>query len=131
MSKKQKVLGQWWLPSAPEEKWVGTLTLERGEGPRLKVTVPKGFHEVPAGQPIGALHGHDQSGKPITLLFPGWPQTNSGSVLTEMRFRAGYALVGIEVSSSEEFRVNEVTLGLQHLYEWSGISGFNRIQNWG
>ena len=40
---KREIVGQWWLPSAPEEKWVGTLTLEPNKAAALSVTIPKGF----------------------------------------------------------------------------------------
>src|ERR1017187_5340589 len=68
MSEKREILGQWWLPTQPDEKWVGTLTLEPGKSPRLTVTIPKGFFQLPAQHTSPVLHGHDKHGKPITRM---------------------------------------------------------------
>src|SRR5215475_12144572 len=99
MNQSREIVGQWWFPSAPGDRWIGTLTLEHGKEPQLKVIIPKGFHQTPEIGPVDALHGHDRAGKPITLLFAGSPHKSGGTAVTEMRFSGGYALVGIEVEN--------------------------------
>ena len=89
MSEKREILGQWWLPTQPDEKWVGTLTLEPGKSPRLTVTIPKGFFQLPAQHTSPVLHGHDKHGKPITLLFPGSSGAHGGMAVSQINFTAG------------------------------------------
>jgi len=124
MTEKQEVLGQWWLPANPEQRWVGTLKLAPGESPNLAVIVPQGYFQLcePPRPPV--LHGYDEHGKPVTLLFPSCPSTSGAAALSQMRFSAGYAVMGIHLSGAEEFLVSSLSLGLQHLHEWSGLSGF-------
>jgi hypothetical protein len=31
MEEKRDILGLWWLPTNPTDRWVGTLTLEKGK----------------------------------------------------------------------------------------------------
>ena len=120
---KREIVGQWWLPSALNEKWVGTLTLEPNEAASLSVTIPKAFQFFEMKAPPVIL-GHDEQGRPISLLFPGWPQASSGMAMTQVNFKAGYAVLGIHLATASEFRLNVLTLQAQHLYRWLGITGF-------
>ena len=78
-------------------------------------------------QSIGrVVHGMDQHGKPITLLFVGsCGQSISGAVV-KRRFNAGYVLIGIHISSTEDFVINSMRFQVQHLYGWFNRSGFDR-----
>ena len=55
MTEKPKILGQWWASDKPDDKSIGTLTLEPARSPRLKVSVARncfGLLEInPAGHP--------------------------------------------------------------------------------
>ena len=124
MSERQEIVGQWWLPAAPDERWIGTLILESNESPRLSVTVPKGFFQLPKREALPAIHGHDKHGKPITLLFPGVPGTQGGAAMSQMDFTAGYALLGVHLDNAADFEIHSLSFGMQHLYEWLGASGF-------
>ena len=73
------------------------------------------------------VHGHDSNGNPITLLHPTPPQSSGGMVLSQCELSAGFAVLGIELSDRPAFRVNTLALRLQHLFEWSGITGFKTI----
>lgn len=114
----------WWLPSDPEDRWAGSLELGPAKGPRLTVTVQKAYHSLLAGDLPPALYGHDEHGKPITLLFPGRPQSQGAAAITKFNLGCGYVVLGIHVPNRDAFNVNSLTLQLQHLYEWGGISGF-------
>ncbi len=72
------------------------------------------------------IHGLDDHEQPISLLFPGWPQTTATMVMTHVKFTAGYAVLGIHLADASEFRLNVLTLQAQHLYQWLGITGFQR-----
>src|SRR5437899_12994817 len=118
MNEKREILGQWWLPTQLDEKWIGVLTLEPQKSPRLKVTVPKGFFDLVGGKAPPVIHGQDDHGKPITLLFPGWPQTSGGMTMSQMTFTAGFAILGIELAGPADFVVNTLTLRAQLLYDF-------------
>jgi hypothetical protein len=77
LSEKREIAGQWWIPSQPEEKWIGTLSLEPGKSPWLEVAVAKSCFGLLEMNAPPVIHGHDDQGKPITLLFPGWPQSRT------------------------------------------------------
>lgn len=120
---EREILGQWWQAATPNEKWLGTLTLKANKSPRLHVTVPKGFFNLPKWQDSPVLHGEDKHGEPVTLLFPGPPSTRGSTALSEMVFTPGYAVLGIQLPTPEDFKIHALTLGIQHLHEWCGISG--------
>jgi hypothetical protein len=127
MSEKRDIAGLWWLPTNPDERWVGTLTLECDKSPRLTVTVPKSaFQFLDQETLLPVIHGHDQHGKPITLLFPGCHRTHVGMALSQMEFTAGYAILGIQLSDHTTFQINSLSLRMQHLLEWGGITGFSQ-----
>jgi hypothetical protein len=123
---KREIVGQWWLPSAPEEKWVGTLTLEPNKAAALSVTIPKGFQFMEWSDPPPVIYGHDKHGHQVSLLFPSWPQASATMVMTQARFKAAYAVLGTHLAAASEFRLNGLTLQAQHLYDWLGITGFQR-----
>jgi hypothetical protein len=124
VNEKREILGQWWLPAEPKEQWVGTLLLEPAKSPRLTVTVPKGYFQLPDRQTWPVVLGHDEHGYPITLLFPGSGGNWGGAALSQVKFTAGYAVLGIHLDEAAAFLVHSITIGIQHLYEWSGLSGF-------
>jgi len=126
MSEKRKIRGQWWASDKPDDKWIGTLTLEPAKSPRLKVSVARNCFGMLEMKAPPVIHGHDDQGKPVTLLFPSWPRTHGGLAMTQMEFGAGYAVLGLELAAPADFLVNTLTFRLQHLYEWLGITGFVR-----
>lgn len=116
----------WQLPIFPGEQFAGTLTLEPRKLPVLRVTVPKSAFEIPDVPELDAIHGHDDQGRLITLLMPSRPRTSGGTVLCQMAFPVGYALLGIDVPEPGAFQVNSLMVEMQHLYAWGGITGFDR-----
>lgn len=126
MSEPRKILGLWWLPSAPADKWIGTLTLAPDESPELRTTVQKGF-ELHTETSPGVLHGCDQHGRPITLLYVGQPGAETAAVLSQHTWTAGCALLGIELPGPQAFCVNALYVSLQHLSEWVQMTGFQSL----
>lgn len=121
---KRKIHGLWWLPGVPGNRWTGTLTLRSGKFPRLKVIVPTGFFKLPKSAEIGVLFGRDLSDRPITLFKSLAPASQAGVFGTQLTFSPGYVVLGGEFASMEEFKVNEIEVAMQHLFEWSCMSGF-------
>src|SRR6185369_16314223 len=71
-----------------------------------------------------AIHGHDQHGKSITLLFPSPSRSRGSAALSQIDFTANYAVLGLQLTDHTAFCVHSLSLRVQHLYEWSGITGF-------
>jgi hypothetical protein len=117
MSEKRKILGQWWSSDKPDDKWIGTLALEPAKSPRLKVSVARNCFGMLEMKAPPVIHGHDNQGRPVTLLFPSWPRTHGGLAMTQMEFGAGYAVLGMELAEPADFLVNTLTFRLQHLTE--------------
>jgi hypothetical protein len=126
VSAKREIKGFWWFPEQPETRWFGTLTLASEDGPKLEVFVEGGelFGKVRA--PSGVIHGKDERGISITLLFVMPPMSSFSGALMKMNFHAGYALLGIAVTDAASFIAHELRLEVQHLYGWLGLSGFVR-----
>jgi hypothetical protein len=124
MKEPRRIPGLWWSPSNPNDRWIGTLTLEPGEMPRLDVTVPGGFDALLSKVPEPVIHGCDQHGKPVTLFFPGMPTGEHSQALSRISYFPPYAVLGIELPDTAAFQVQSLTLKMQHLYEWAGVTGF-------
>lgn len=124
MSERREIKGVWWASSNPEERWPGTLVLEWDKTPKVTISVPRNLG-LPAPDFGQILHGCDQQGNPLALLFPCENHSTLGSALTVLHYSGGAALLGLELTTLDEFRVNCLTLDLQHLYEWAEVSGFS------
>jgi len=125
MSEKREILGQWWLPGAADEQWLGTLTLAPDASPRLQVTVPKRYYSFKPSTPPPVILGKDKFGCPITLLFPGFSGSNGATSLSQLNFTAGHAIIGLHVIQPADLKVNTIRFQLQHLAGWLAITGFN------
>ncbi|HVU37452.1 MAG TPA: HEPN domain-containing protein [Opitutales bacterium] len=123
MSEKREIPGMWWLPTDPNDRWVGTLTLQPNQSPHLSVTAPVNFLDVKSKK-ARIIHGHNEGGIPITLLFSCPPRVSQSQAMGQMDLSAGYAVLGIHLDDAADFNVHTLMLKIQHLYEWSGISGF-------
>jgi hypothetical protein len=120
---ERDIQGLWWLPERPDDRWVGTLRLRPEKSPQLQLTIPKSTgHEMPEAPSL--VQGRAANGKPITLLFPSRRETSWSAVLSETTYRAGFAIIGIELASADTFTFDTLVLNLQHLHEWVGVSGF-------
>jgi ApeA N-terminal domain 1 len=131
MSEERDIAGLWWLSTQPDERWIGALSLKVDEDAKLTVDVPKSafksLTEKLAAAPT--IHGHDQNGCLITLLQPGWPRTQGGSVLSKTTYSAHWALLGIQLHNQDDFKVNELAFRIQHLPNWIGLTGFLKTES--
>lgn len=72
------------------------------------------------------IHGHDEHGKPITLLFASSANYSVCGAVVKRTIHAGYALLGIALSDAGSFLAHSLRFQTQHLYGWLGKSGFDR-----
>jgi hypothetical protein len=126
MKPPREIKGFWWFPEQPETRWFGTLTLAPEDGPKLEVFVEGGELFAKVRAPSGVIHGMDERGNSVTLLFVMPPMSSFSGALMQMNFHAGYALLGIAVPDAASFIAHELRLEMQHLYGWFGQSGFIR-----
>ena len=131
MSEKRDILGLWWFPAKPNERFVGTLALKTDMSPKLVITVQKSFFEFFTGDstPPSLIQGCDDGGKPISLVTPSWPRSSGGSALTQVGYSANYAILNLALSCADDFRVNSYSIQLQHLPGWYGTTGFLRKES--
>ncbi len=124
---KREIKSFWWSPNHPERKWFGTLTYGPEQSPELELIIERQNPVDDRTLPLGnVIHGKDEHGKPITLLFAGSSGDHVSGAVLKRRFDAGYALIGIDVPNAESFLANTLRFQLQHLYGWLGRSGFER-----
>ncbi len=123
MSENRDIAGIWWLPENPTDRWLGTLKLAPGRSPQLKFTVETSSNLCSVQFPE-VLHGCDQHGHPITLLKLGRGRASFSGALAKLSYSAGYAILGIELLSRDNFHAHTLTLYMQHLFEWMARSGF-------
>jgi hypothetical protein len=67
------------------------------------------------------IHGKDERGTPITLLFVGLDSQTNGSAVLTSTFSAGYALLGIDLADSDSFVAHSLRFRVQHLYGFGAI----------
>ena len=128
MTTKREIKSFWWAPGHPDVRWFGALTLEPDETPSLELVVERRDPVIDRRPVDPVIHGKDEHGKPITLLFVGSSgETISGAVL-KRTFSAGYALLGIALPAANGFLANSLRFQVQHFYGWLGRSGFERSE---
>ena len=125
---KREIKSFWWAPDHEDDRWFGTLTLEPGETPHLELIVER-LGPVTDRRPLGSvIHGKDEHGKPITLLFAGSSGESISGAVMKRTCIAGYAMLGIALPCANSFVAHSLRFQVQHLYGWLGISGFDRDQ---
>ena len=125
MAATREIKSFWWTPDNADVRWFGVLTLERKETPSLELIIERGdmfTDRRPLGQ---VIHGKDEHGKPITLLFVGSCGESMSGALLKRTFSAGYALLGIALPCANSFVAHSLRFQVQHLYGWLGRSGFD------
>jgi hypothetical protein len=124
MSPPRTIKSFWWSPDQPATRWFGILTLELDDTPSLELFLERTVPIQPL-PPVGSvIHGMDEHGKLITLLFTGsGHQSISGGVATRT-ISAGYALIGISLPNADSFVAHSLRFSLQHFYGWLGRSGY-------
>jgi hypothetical protein len=114
----------WWSPDHPEIRWFGTLTLELDKTPSLELFIERTAQSQPLPTFGTVIHGKDEHGKPITLLFTGSDGNTISGAVIRLTIIAGYALIGIRLPNAESFIAHSLCFQLQHLYGWLGRSGY-------
>ena len=127
MSGNREIKGFWWVPEHSESRWFGTLTLEPDQSPKLELIIERqGWTDPIPPQPGRVIHGVNEHGKPVTLLFLGKPSEQLNGVILRRTFLAGHALIGTHLPTADCFAAQSIWFKTHCLYSWLNRSGFDR-----
>lgn len=121
---KREIKSFWWSPQKPDARWFGILNLHSGKTPRLELFEEREDFSEQTIKLGPVIHGKDEFGKSVTLLFVGSSGNQQTGALIRSKHTAGYVLVGIHVNSADELALNSLRFQVQHLFGWVNKSGF-------
>jgi hypothetical protein len=113
--------GIWWLPDKPEEQIEGTLRFDPSEGARLELKeilnieeapIILGFSDSPIPHIEFTLLNCDNQAKDLLGVVPP-------------KFYVKYVFMGTHFQKPEDIKFRDVSVQLQYLFEWAGITGLN------
>lgn len=117
-------MGVWWLPSNPEEKLEGTLSISNEEGINLKVAGV--FTNTMYSAPIPIILGKIVNVKPEVTLCDCQRSTYAEGFLPwRQRWTPSKVLFGYHFNSPEEILFQKARLKYTHLTDFTGLGGFD------
>jgi hypothetical protein len=125
MNTPRTIKSFWWSPEKPETRCFGILTLELDETPSLELFLERANPASTLPPAGNVIHGMDEHGHPITLLFAGSARQTISGAVAKRTCSAGYALIGISLPNAESFVAHSLRFQLQHFYGWLGRSGYS------
>ena len=135
MIANRDIEGRWWLLGKPDAVQYGILHFDPDEGLVLETKearaqseaeIFEGLTEAGNENDGGTIIGRDRHDQPVTLFFCARCGDESSAGLRVMRFHAGYALMGREVPSWQDVRLNSIRMDFTGLNSWLGFHPFNR-----
>ena len=117
--------GQWWVPTDPDRKWVGTLRFDKRSGAVLNVTIPTdSINLEPSLNPRDLIHGRTTQGRAVTLLRCFERSTTAGlpGVPRALEVYANAVIQGFHCDESDPL-ISTASVSLSHLREWLGRPG--------
>ncbi len=118
-----ELVGEWWLPDAPEDVASGRLIYEPYEGLRLQAV--SAGRLLATSEPIEWLHGMTVDGRFVTLRnldVVNWSMSMPGGILAEAN--VGEAFVGFYADSEDELRFHQLNARIANLTAWLDPPGF-------
>ena len=128
-----KRLGDFWLPSAPDRKIPGTLSIS--EGGIIELEVAGLFNDEIEGllrdrlEPIERIAG-DIEKEGLVTLDDCYYKTGTIRVIggpSKSFIHVGRAFMGVEYNEGEPTVFNTLTFSVEGIDEWVGISGFEFV----
>ena len=120
-----KRLGDFWLPSAPDRKIPGTLSIS--EGGIIELEVAGLFDWRP--QSIERIVGNIEK-EGLVTLDDCYYKTGTRRVIgppSKSFIHVGRAFIGVEYNEGEPTVFNTLTFSVEGIDEWVGISGFEFV----
>jgi len=126
MNHEASIKGFWWHPDMPQNRWFGVLENNRDAGILLTCHAETGNYSFIEQHAGATFHGRDEKGSPVTLLLTSRDGGSKSGGLETLRLRPGYVLVGAHVVDKQSIKARNLSVQIQHLYGWLGLTGFNR-----
>lgn len=132
MTEDFKIIGEWFLPSNPNDRVHGTLNFSRNEGASLELYGSlKSNHSLHEFANQELILGLSSKSKLITL-YKCHMTKSGGATLVQgqesgkitLTYSIMYTLVGLHVNSPDELMFDHISSEIFNLGEWVGISGF-------
>ena len=120
-----KKLGYFWLPSAPDKKVPGTLTISDGGFIELEVVKLLGDRGSPFKDDVKRIVGQIEEEGLVTLDNCFRKSIKSSRDISKSLIRVNRAFIGIGYDEDEIPRFNSVIFSVEGLDEWIGITGIN------
>ncbi len=131
-----KIIGEWFLPSNPENRVHGTMSFIRSEGATLELygsLTSDNFLPEFIGQEL--ILGLSSESKQITL-YKCLMTKSGGATLVQGResgkssviYSIMYSFIGLHVNSPDELKFDHISSEIFNLDEWVGISGFVNLR---
>lgn len=132
MDNNIKIIGEWFLPTSPNERVHGTLYFNRNE--RLSLELYGSLtsdHFFPEFVDQELILGLSSKSKQITL-YKCHMTSSGGATLVQGResgkpsviYTITFALIGLHIDSSDDLMFDHISSEIFNLDEWVGISGF-------
>ncbi|MEO8514793.1 MAG: HEPN domain-containing protein [Ignavibacteria bacterium] len=130
---KFEISGDWWVPESPDYKISGSLKFNAAEDTILELN--GSFYKFPnVPNPYETIIlGIDKTGIRFTLKHCRLLSV-SRDLYNDKLFESKYAVnliyKNFHFHKTEDIKFNKMSIEINHLYEWAGISGFNDLPNY-
>ena len=121
-------IGYFWLPSNPEHKLAGIISIE--DGGKISLQLHGLFGVNPYEQynldNLNIIWGDVDGEGPITLLdskYVTGKHWKSNDVKVKNYIESDYILMGVYFKTKHDFKINSFTFRVEGLNDWVGISG--------
>lgn len=124
--------GLWWLPSNPEEKIAGILSFTGEARPTLRLIgafthaeeYSPGAYEITVPERHALIHGLCERHEITLVDYSQSKLSRSSARQWRQSLQARQLLVGIWLDQTEEECFDRITIGVDNLLGWSGLTGF-------
>jgi hypothetical protein len=124
-----ELVGEWWLPDAPDDVASGRLIYEPYEGLRLQAVSASQLLRT-GDESVAWLHGMTVDGRFVTLRnvdIVNWRMSMPGGVLAEAN--VAEAFVGLYAKSDNDLRFHQLNARIANLTAWLDPAGFTVEQS--
>lgn len=126
MRVKQEIrrLGFFWLPSAPNRKVPGTLSILDGGTIELELVEPSGSRRIGTNlKHVKRILGQVETDGPVTLDDCSWKTSKYDRAISKSIFHASRAFLGAAYENGATPRYNTVIFSVEGFDKWVGITG--------
>jgi hypothetical protein len=126
--KSQECPGAWWPAGEPDKQKIGRLKIDPAGDAKLTLEM---LHQRTADEALlghvrqqGKMdramifHGHDEDGKPFTLLGCVKTNTHTATAYSTETYNVAMVVKGRHYASRDEIKLDEVYLDFAYLQEW-------------